>query len=192
MDKDGYHNLEDCNDNNPSVHPNAEEVCDDIDNNCDGNIDEGLEFITYYTDSDGDGYGDDNTAEDFCLEQAELVTQYGDCDDTDPNIHPEAEDIPNNGIDEDCDGMDAISNITELSEIGIQVYPNPAKDYLIIQNPLQKELKVELISILGKILNKTSFDSLSFPLSLDDVSNGSYILRLAIEDKIYFVKILKI
>ena len=192
LDQDGYLLIEDCNDNNASIHPNAEEVCDDNDNNCDGNIDEGLEFITYYTDNDGDGFGDELTAIDHCTEQDGLVIQSGDCDDTNPDINPNTEDIPNNGIDEDCDGMDAISNITELSEIGIQVYPNPAKDYLIIQNPLQKELKVELISILGEILNKTSFDSLSFPLSLDDVSNGSYILRLAIEDKIYFVKILKI
>jgi hypothetical protein len=48
---------EDCDDNDPDINPEATELCDDIDNDCDGEIDEGVKN-TYYLDSDDDGYGD--------------------------------------------------------------------------------------------------------------------------------------
>ena len=50
-------NNTDCNDANAAVHPGATEVCNGIDDNCDGQVDEGLVFTTYYPDADGDGYG---------------------------------------------------------------------------------------------------------------------------------------
>ncbi|MGD2249106.1 MAG: putative metal-binding motif-containing protein [Candidatus Methanofastidiosia archaeon] len=87
-DGDGYNSIpyggKDCNDDDNSVYPGAEEVCDGIDNNCDGQIDEGFPK----TDNDDDGYTD-------C---------EGDCDDTDPDIHPEAEEVCD-GKDNDCDGQ---------------------------------------------------------------------------------------
>ena len=52
----------DCNDADPNVHSGATEVCDGVDNNCDGQIDEGLK-ITFYRDLDGDGYG--NTVDQY-------------------------------------------------------------------------------------------------------------------------------
>ena len=68
MDGDGFHELEDCNDDDDSIHPDATDVCDGIDNNCDGTIDEdATEFRSTFDDRDEDGYGDDDTEVESCV-----------------------------------------------------------------------------------------------------------------------------
>ncbi len=85
-DKDGYVSSVDCNEDDPGIHPGANEICDDeTDNNCDGEVDEGCG--SGYADDDGDGY--DTSA---------------DCDDTDPDIHPGADELCD-GVDNDCDEL---------------------------------------------------------------------------------------
>ncbi len=96
----------DCNDNNAAVHPNATEICDGIDNNCDGQVDEGFPFITYYRDADGDGYG---TPDLFigvkCIVPDGYVTNNQDCNDNNAAVHPGAAEICGNGIDDNCNGQ---------------------------------------------------------------------------------------
>jgi len=60
-DQDGYTSDIDCNDNNPAVHPGATEVCNGIDDNCNGLVDDGLQTFPFYRDADGDGYGNSRT-----------------------------------------------------------------------------------------------------------------------------------
>ena len=55
-DCDGVLLEEDCDDTNIRLGEPAEEICDGLDNNCDGQVDEGV-LQTYYADSDGDGLG---------------------------------------------------------------------------------------------------------------------------------------
>ena len=55
-DGDGYPDGEDCNDNEGLVNPSAEELCDGLDNNCDGNVDEGV-GTEFFADLDLDGFG---------------------------------------------------------------------------------------------------------------------------------------
>ena len=93
----------DCDDNDFDVNPLATEVCNDIDDDCDGDIDEGVGTETFYADEDGDGYGDGSMSVTACTAPVGYVSNDGDCDDTEADINPDAEEVCND-IDDDCDG----------------------------------------------------------------------------------------
>jgi hypothetical protein len=95
--------LGDCDDADANANPDATEVCDGADNNCDGEVDEGVE-VTVYRDQDGDGFGDDNTARQSCTLLSGHVEVAGDCDDGAPEIFPGSEEICDD-LDNDCDGV---------------------------------------------------------------------------------------
>jgi|GEM_PF-1170198 len=101
---DGFaENSSDCDDLDGYVNPDAEEICDGIDNDCDGQVDEGIENDTYYQDADGDGFGGSASTE-ACTRPEGYVSSPGDCNDSDPEIKPGVEEICD-GIDNDCDGQ---------------------------------------------------------------------------------------
>ncbi len=95
----------DCNDNNPTIHPNAPELPNGIDDNCNGIKDEGLAKYTYFKDEDGDGYGnEDKWKESTGPAPVGYILQGGDCNDKNANIHPGVAELPN-GKDDNCDGQ---------------------------------------------------------------------------------------
>jgi len=95
---------DDCDDQQASVHPGADEYCDGLDNDCDDQVDErdALDATTWFTDFDGDGYGDPKRAEQACDQPKGMVDNPDDCDDISPSIHPDAEERCDDE-DNDCD-----------------------------------------------------------------------------------------
>ena len=110
-DGDGFSD-KDCDDNNATVNPDADEVCDGIDNNCDGRVDEGL-ILEYYADLDGDGYGDALTTVSACTLPDGYVKVAGDCNDASNAIHPGQEDVCGDDIDYNCDGSTGFDDLDE-------------------------------------------------------------------------------
>ena len=115
-DSDGVDASIDCDDFNPNVFPDAIEICDGLDNDCDGAIDDAdTNFeggTTYFADSDLDGFGDETVSAEACDAPLGYTLVIGDCDDTNPLIYPEAPEICD-GIDNDCDGL--IDDADELT-----------------------------------------------------------------------------
>jgi hypothetical protein len=82
------------------------ETCDNADNNCDGQVDEGV-TTAYYFDLDGDSYGDELSAPGFgCVVPAGYASNNTDCDDDVSSVNPGAAEICGDGIDQDCVGGD--------------------------------------------------------------------------------------
>ena len=100
VDGDGYDIATDCDDYNSSIHPNAPEICDGVDNNCDGNVDAEDALLEDGTDgfidTDGDGFGVGDL-----FNGCNVAPVDGDCNDEDPNINPFANEYCN-GIDDNC------------------------------------------------------------------------------------------
>ncbi|MFA5946155.1 MAG: putative metal-binding motif-containing protein [Patescibacteria group bacterium] len=120
-DGDGFWSYEDCNDDNADINPGAEEIpCNGVDEDCDGQPDEAVPRLLWYSDVDGDGFGDSASYFEGCdaLVMAGLVQNASDCDDADPDINPDAVEVPGNGIDEDCDGKDGEIEIIDADEDG--------------------------------------------------------------------------
>ncbi|MGV8141237.1 MAG: MopE-related protein, partial [Candidatus Woesearchaeota archaeon] len=105
-DLDGYGNNcalgIDCNDANSAINPEATEICDNIDNDCDGSTDEELPKLSFYQDLDGDKYGNSAILLEVCQAPIGYTADSSDCNDTNAAIYPEATEICDN-IDNDCD-----------------------------------------------------------------------------------------
>ena len=95
----------DCDDADSEAWTDREELCDERDNNCDGQVDEGLVDVRQWADADGDGAGDPETVVYACGPGSGVADNGLDCDDSDPNVGIHAEDLPADGIDQDCDGF---------------------------------------------------------------------------------------
>jgi hypothetical protein len=96
---------DDCNDRDPFVSPSASEVCNRIDDDCNGDTDEGVEATCspFYYDADGDGWGVGTESRCLCGPEGLFrAVRTGDCDDEEPSVHPFAEESCNQR-DDDCD-----------------------------------------------------------------------------------------
>ena len=95
---------DDCDDTDPAAWDDAPELCDGVDNDCDGDVDEDLATIRLWVDADGDRGGDPGAPTTGCGPAPGLADNPDDCDDTDPTVGPFADEVAGSGVDEDCDG----------------------------------------------------------------------------------------
>ncbi len=110
-------------------------------------------------DLDGDGY----------------IAQF-DCDDNNIAINPSAEEIPNNGIDEDCDGDDLITSVHQLSETHINVFPNPVNDLIRIELDGELRFSAELYTVSGAIVHSSKNNK---EIDVSKISDGLYLLKIS-------------
>jgi len=131
-DGDGYTpNQNDCDDGDAAVHPGVPEICDGIDNDCDGTVDNNnaTDALTWYRDQDGDSYGDGTSSTTACTQPTGYVSDASDCDDASATSSPAGTEICN-GADDDCDGVvdedDAADALTWYRDADSDGYGNPA------------------------------------------------------------------
>jgi hypothetical protein len=97
----------DCDDDDIAIHPGANELCDEVDNDCDGTIDQdATDAVIWFVDLDEDDFGDAETTTTACDQPSGYVDDDTDCDDQDPAIYPGAPETYYDGIDSNCDPAD--------------------------------------------------------------------------------------
>jgi hypothetical protein len=211
----------DCDDNNPWINPGVIEYgCggDGIDNNCNGQTDEGPGVCTCMgsfgsEDSDGDGYW---TQDWHCPFDESLVDcadwdatwsagcyddydgdgslNIDDCDYLNASIYPGAPEILNNGVDENCDGIDAIVGILESTSDIFFVYPNPGNNVLSIKAQKDFVEKVKLMDLQGKVVAESFlYDEKNdiFSINASHIEAGIYHLVLSSRNASYIIKWIK-
>ena len=107
---------DDCDDAEAAVNPDATESCNEIDDDCDGGIDEtdAVDAADWYADTDGDTYGDPSVGVTACTSPAGYVADNADCDDSTAAVNPAATEVCN-GADDDCDGTIDGATATDLA-----------------------------------------------------------------------------
>ena len=105
-DGDGFSSPEDCDDTNAQVHPGATEICNELDDDCDGQVDEegAVGQTTWFLDGDEDGYGTSAESQEACDAPEGYVSNASDCQDAIPSVNPGATEVCGDGVDNDCTG----------------------------------------------------------------------------------------
>lgn len=131
-DSDGFSTCDgDCDDANSSTLPGADEYCDSVDNDCDGDIDEdsAVDAPTWYADVDNDGYGDPNSTGVECSQPSGYVSDSSDCDDSDSTLNQDDADGDSfSTCDGDCDDSDSSENLSDADSDGVSTCDGDCDD----------------------------------------------------------------
>lgn len=202
MDEDGFFSIEDCDDEDPAINADAEEIPNnEIDEDCDGEA--------LIIDNDMDGFNSDEDCDDEDPEinpDAEEIINNDvdencdnlvviidmdedgfhsdeDCDDEDPAINPDAEEIPDNDVDENCDGIIEITQSTsEVSEKYIVISPNPFDDEFHVGLSDLGPIAYVVHDIRGNLVLRGSLSKSSNTISLEGRPSGLYLISFTTDD----------
>lgn len=100
----------DCDDQDFHINPDATEICNGDDDDCDGLVDDdddSQDLSTardWYPDEDGDGYGDSDLPVASCTRPEGHISTAGDCNDDDSAVSPAASEECEDGVDNNCNG----------------------------------------------------------------------------------------
>ena len=172
----------DCDDTNAMINPDSPEVCDNVDNDCNTLIDDGLPQFQFYLDADEDNYGNPDSTIQTCFFETPdgYVTNNDDCDDTNFEINPDAIEIIDS-LDNNCDGfIDDVDSNKNLEDIfKLEISPNPVSQNLLVQYEHNGSLIFKVISVDGKVLlEKTKSNAKSVILNVNNLPPALYILQI--------------
>jgi hypothetical protein len=151
------------------------EICNDWDDDCNGSVDDGLVFSDWFVDQDFDGYGDvlyANSCSDLAVGYSFIS---GDCNDLDSLINPVALEIPDNNIDENCDGQ-IPNDILVFDANDWAVYPNPSDGFIQISG-LPHAMQIQVFDMQGALLI-AKWVQKNERIQLDALDNGMYLIRV--------------
>ncbi len=179
----------DCNDVNGNINPGATESCNGADDDCSGAIDDNLIFQVYYEDDDNDGYGNPDVSTEDCEQPNGYVLNNLDCDDSDEDVNPDGIEILDDGIDQDCNGEDLVTSISELEEESITVYPNPSES-LITVSYASPGSTLSIIDTRGReVKSITITNSNDTLIDVSSLAKGTYLLKMISSIKVETVRL---
>jgi hypothetical protein len=181
----------DCDDTNASINAAAVEICNDIDDDCNGVVDNDVVFTTYYVDADTDGYG--STTEMISCNDpgAGYALTNDDCDDTNAGVNPQAVEVADNGIDDNCDGVEL--GLNENSATMFVAFPNPAMDQLTVKLAANTNGNLMLYNAQGAlVMNVQMAQQSQIILDLSELATGVYTLMVQDQDGVKSLPVVKL
>lgn len=188
----------DCADFDGTIYPGAPELANGRDDNCNGQVDEGLPMVRYYQDVDKDGYGREAGSRLSAIPLAGYVILGGDCNDFDAAIHPGAAEVKN-GRDDNCNGQvdeqlitstqnsgerigkltDEISNTTGVLNVMVTPIPSDREFTVYLQEgTLLEKVQIRIYDQVGRLVEVRSNLVIGSKISLGgDYAKGYYILE---------------
>ena len=186
----------DCNDSNNFINPLSNEICNNADDNCNTEIDEGLPTQTLFIDADNDNFGNYLIDTITCFfEIAGYVSDNTDCDDSNPFVYPDAPEILD-GLDNDCNQLiDEGVGINGLEgENAISIYPNPVNDKIILSINTQFNTNsssyISICDLSGKNILQIEIKLSETEIDVSQFIAGIYFVKVMVDGNHFVQKLI--